>query len=236
MEQFFDEKEFKDSQEYNAEKMEFGMIHKLFDTALEALLWVLFWYVAIWNWMDGMMSSFGLCSDEPYKNDIMQAYMFTVMVTLIESFLNLPFSLYSTFVLEEKYGFNKTTPGTFVCDEIKKFVILLVVFAVIIPLLLWLVHISGPTLILNLAATSIAIVIILSLLIPTVIIPIFYTFTDLEDGELKDAILEEAKKTDVSVAEIKVIDGNVQANLGLWQGEVQKAQRDHVLHLTTGCT
>ena len=208
VEQFFDEKEFKDSQEYNAEKMEFGMIHKLFDTALEALLWIMFWYVAIWNWMDGLMSSFGLCSDEPYKNDIMQAYMFTVLVTLIESFLNLPFSLYSTFVLEEKYGFNKTTPGTFVCDEIKKFVILLVVFAVIIPLLLWLVHISGPTLILNLAAASIAIVIILSLLIPTVIIPIFYTFTDLEDGELKTAILEEAKKTDVSVAEIKVIDGS----------------------------
>lgn len=75
-------------------------------------------------------------------------------------------------------------------------------------MILWLVHVSGPALILNLAAASIAIVIILSLLIPTVIIPMFYTLTDLEDGELRQAVLKEALKTDVKVAEIKVIDGS----------------------------
>mmetsp|Transcript_23052 Transcript_23052/g.30661 ORF Transcript_23052/g.30661 Transcript_23052/m.30661 type:complete len:370 (-) Transcript_23052:99-1208(-) len=189
--------------------MEFSVVHKLFDTALEALLWVFFWYVAIWNWMDHIMSSLGLCSDQPYRNDIMQAYIFTVMLSFIEALINLPFSIYSTFVLEEKYGFNKTTPGTFICDEIKKFIVAMVLFAVIIPLLLWIIHVSGgPTVVITLAAASTGLVIILSILIPTVIVPLFYTYTDLEDGELKTAILKEAEKTDVQVAEIKVIDGS----------------------------
>lgn len=86
--------------------------------------------------------------------------------------------------------------------------IVLVIFAVVIPVILWLVHVSGPAVILTLAAASITIVIILSLLIPTLIIPMFYTLSDLEEGELREAILKEARKTDVKVAEIKVIDGS----------------------------
>ena len=162
----------------------------------------------VWNWIDSLLATFALCSSEPYRNDILQAYLFSITWEFIDILLNLPFSIYSTFVIEEKYGFNKTTPGTFVCDEIKKFIIALVIYAVLIPLLLWLIHVSGPALVLNLAAASIIIVIILSLLVPTVIVPLFFTYSNLEDGELKDAILEEAKKTDVSVAEIKVIDGS----------------------------
>lgn len=188
--------------------MEFSILHKLFDTTLEALMWVFFWYVAIWNWMDGIMNTFALCSDTPWKNDILQAYLFSVLLTLIEILLNLPFSLYSTFVIEEKYGFNKMTPGMFVADEFKKLILVLVIYAVVIPLILWLIAVSGPALILTLASVSVALVIIISLLVPTVIVPMFYTYTDLEEGELRTAILKEAEKTDVKVAEIKVIDGS----------------------------
>ena len=134
--------------------------------------------------------------------------MFSVLITLIESLLNLPFSIYHTFVIEEKYGFNKMTPGTFVMDELKKFVIVMILFAVIIPLILWIIHVSGPALVLTLAACSIGLVILLSLLIPTVIVPLFFTYSDLEEGELRTAVLAEAEKTDVSVAEVKVIDGS----------------------------
>ena len=188
--------------------MEFSIIHKLFETAFEILLWVFFGYLFIWNWVDSVMGSGGLCSDEPYRNDMMQAYIFLILFETIDMVINLPFSYYSTFVIEEKYGFNKTTIGTFVSDEIKKFALTAVILALVIPLILWLVHVSGPALIINLAGASIILVIILSLLIPTVIIPIFYTYTNLEDGELRKAILKEAEKTDVNVAEIKVIDGS----------------------------
>ena len=96
--------------------MEFSILHKLFDAIVEALLWVFFLYVAIWNWMDGLMHTLALCADQPYVNDIIQAYIFSVMISLIDSMLNLPFSIYSIFVIEEKYGFNKMTPSIFICD------------------------------------------------------------------------------------------------------------------------
>ena len=63
IEQLFTQQEFADSQMYNAEKMEFSILFKIFDTAIEILLWVCFFYVSIWNWMDGLMSTFALCAD-----------------------------------------------------------------------------------------------------------------------------------------------------------------------------
>jgi len=204
----FDEKEFNDSQIYNAEKMEFRIIHNLFETALEVIFWVFLCFSTVWNWVDSTLSSFGLCSNEPYRNDILQALIFLIAFEIIEQVINLPFTYYSTFVIEEKYGFNKMTRGTFVGDMMKKFAITAVILSIVMPIILWLVHVSGPALILNLAGASIVIVILISLLIPTVIIPLFYTLTNLEDGELRTAVLKEAEKTDVSVAEIKVIDGS----------------------------
>ena len=204
--------------------MEFSILHKIFDTAIEVLLWIFFWYVAIWNWMDGLMNTFALCADQPYISDIIQAWMFSIMLTLIESLLNIPFSIYHNFVIEEKYGFNKMTPGTFICDEIKKFVIVMVLYAAIIPLLLWIIHVSGPALVLTLAACSIGLIVILSLLVPTVIVPLFFTYSDLEEGELRDAVLNEARKTDVSVAEVKVIDDLVAQFLKEKEDEIKHKQ------------
>ena len=83
----------------------------------------------------------------------------------------------------------------------------MVVLAIVIPLVLWLVHFSGPMLLLTLAAAQIGIVVTLSVLIPTFIVPIFYTMSELEDGELKQAIFKEARKAGISVIEIKVING-----------------------------
>jgi len=65
----FELKEFTDSNKYNAEKMKFSIFHKLVETAIELTLWIFFLYVAIWNWMDGLMSSFGLCSGTSWVND-----------------------------------------------------------------------------------------------------------------------------------------------------------------------
>jgi len=137
----------------------------------------------------------GWCVNVSYQNDMVLACVFALALMLISTFCNLPFKLYSTFVIEEKYGFNKTTGGTFVKDQIKGFLIGLVLQAILIPLLLWIIEKSGHSLIINLAATSIVLIILLSLLLPTVIIPMFYTYSDLEEGELRELIFKEAEKT-----------------------------------------
>ena len=80
--------------------------------------------------------------------------------------------------------------------------------AIVIPLILWLIAISGKAMVLTLAGTSIVIVMIVSLLVPTVIVPMFFDFSDLEEGDLRNAIVADAQACDVGVAEIKVIDGS----------------------------
>lgn len=59
---------------------------------------------------------------------------------------------------------------------------------------------------------SLLIIVLFQFLIPTFIIPLFYTLTDLQEGKLKDAILAEAKKTDVTVSQIKVMDGSTRSS------------------------
>ena len=153
------------------------------------------------------MGSFALCSDTPYMNDIMQALMFSIMITFIENILSVPWSFYSIFHIEEKYGFNSTTLGTFIWDEIKKLLIVIVFMAIVIPILLWLIAISGKAMILTLAGSSILIILGVSLLVPTFIVPMFFECSDLEAGELRKAILADARDCGVSVEAIKVING-----------------------------
>ena len=133
----------------------------MFELVIDLCFWLLFWWVWIWNRMDGLMATLNICADTPYINDITQAYLFAVCIILIESLLKLPFSIYDTFVIEEKYGFNKTTETTFMKDQIKTFVLLLVLFAVLLPLLLYIIEKSGPALIPALAGVCILMVILI---------------------------------------------------------------------------
>jgi STE24 endopeptidase len=83
-----------------------------------------------------------------------------------------------------------------------------VLMALFLPLVLWIIHVAGPALIPSLIGFSVFMILLVNLMVPVLILPLFYTFTDLEDGELKTAIFAEAKKTGIPVSQIKVIDGS----------------------------
>ena len=154
------------------------------------------------------MAAYSLCSETPYVNDMKQAYIFMVLANLLEHAYTLPFEIYSTFRVEEKYGFNKTTWQTFVKDQIKTVLLVAVAYAVLVPAVLTVVAKAGSALIPALAGTVISLIIVLQLLLPTVILPIFFTFSELENEELKKKIYAEAEKTNINVNEIRVIDGS----------------------------
>ena len=97
------------------------------------------------------------------------------------------------------------SPGVFVCDQIKKFLSILVIYAAVIPLVLYIIAISGPILVLSLAAISIVLIITVYIIVPTVFVPYFYTYVDLQNDELRAAIIRETQKTGVLIKEIKVI-------------------------------
>ena len=83
-----------------------------------------------------------------------------------------------------------------------------VAYAVLVPAVLTVVAKAGSALIPALAGTVISLIIVLQLLLPTVILPIFFTFSELQNEELKKKIYAEAEKTKINVNEIRVIDGS----------------------------
>jgi len=143
-----------------------------------------------------------------YTNDIIQTTVFLVVLLLLGQILDLPWKIYSTYVIEEKYGFNKTTPGTFVKDEVKTYFLSMILSAAAISVLLYIIEKAGNYMVLSLAGASIGLVVLINLLVPTVILPLFFTLSELDEGDLKTAIFKEAEKTEIPVSQIKVIDGS----------------------------
>jgi len=131
---------------------------------------------------------------------MVHSVLFVVTISLIGILINLPFKIYSTFVIEQKWGFNKTTKKTFICDIVKQFFISLVFTIILVPLILFIVDIAGDKLVLYLVVFVFIVIVVVNLLIPTVILPLFFKFTDLEDGQLKNDIYKEAEKTKIPVS------------------------------------
>jgi STE24 endopeptidase len=103
-------------------------------------------------------------------------------------------------VIEEKWGFNKTTAGTFVKDTVKSFILGMILVCIIIPLLLYVIEVSGENLVFYLTIVVVAFIVIIVILFPLVIIPLFNEMTELEEGDLRDAIFADAVKAQVPVS------------------------------------
>jgi STE24 endopeptidase len=139
---------------------------------------------------------------------ILQGLLFISIIYIFQDIISLPFSLYSTFVIEEKFGFNKTTVGLFISDKIKGYAIFIVMGSIIITPILYLFHeyenfgwlIAWSLLALFMIAVQPLFVHVIS--------PMFNKFTPLEDGELRTAIEKYTTQVDFPLARIDIMDGS----------------------------
>ena len=101
----------------------------------------LYFYIhaKLWNSIDGVLSRNNLCLEVGYMNDMFQAVAFTITITLFGMVFSIPFQIYKTFWIEEKYGFNKTTARTFAVDQVKAFILGSILQLLLVPCLLWVV-------------------------------------------------------------------------------------------------
>ena len=111
--------------------------------------------------------------------------IFAAVLLLGSQILSLPFSVYSTFVIEEKYGFNKTTPKTFVLDILKGWLLGVLIGAPVFWAVLWFFERTGPMAWAYCWGALTVIQIFLMFIAPVVIMPIFNKFIPLEEGDLK---------------------------------------------------
>jgi STE24 endopeptidase len=124
------------------------------------------------------------------------------------SLLKLPFSIYDTFVIEEHFGFNKTTPRTFFVDLVKGFILAAILGGLLLTGVLTLFQYESHFAWIYCWATVIVFSLALQYMAPTWIMPLFNKYKPMESGELRDAILEYTRSVNFPIKNIFVMDGS----------------------------
>jgi STE24 endopeptidase len=125
-----------------------------------------------------------------------------------KTLLSLPFSVYSTFVIEERFGFNKTTPMTFVTDLLKALGLSIIIGGPLLAGVLLFFEYTGAYAWLYCWIVMTVVMIFLQFIAPTWIMPLFNKFTPLEEGELRKSILSYADSVKFSIKNVFVMDGS----------------------------
>lgn len=142
-----------------------------------------------------------------FPKDIWVQMFAVLLLSTLSSAVTLPFTYYDTMVIEEKYGFNRTSKKTFWADQVKDFVIGLIIIVSIGSILLGLHQGLGDGMIIAFAAALMALMLAITFLYPF-FSKIFNKFTPLEDGELKDKITALLEKNGYKVRAIQVMDAS----------------------------
>ena len=192
----YDDEKYAKSQRYLKDRTRFGQIQD----AVMLPLTIAFILLGGFNWVNNLAE----VSAEPM---ILRGLVFGAILMLISQIVGLPFSIYSTFVIEERYGFNKTTAKTFILDILKGWLLTALLGAPIFALVLWIFSAVPHAWLWAWGALSVIQLFIL-FIAPVVILPLFNKFTPLEDGELRSAIADFAKAQKYTVSGIFKIDGS----------------------------
>lgn len=190
----YDESEYNNWKKYSAESARVGIIHSLVSTFIDFCFLIFCLHSAIFASLSGL----GI---------LLQYFVMIVIVEIIDMVVGLPFSYYDTFVIEEKYGMNKSTKKTFFLDFIKSIVIDVIFQCILCAAVGVFYELFGNT---GLIITVCAII-GFSLLLNLLSVPfmkIFNKFTPLEDGELKESLLGLCAKYGVEVKKILVMDAS----------------------------
>ncbi len=193
----FDERTYAKSQEYTRVYTRFGFITSTFDL----LVLLLFWFNGGFNWLD-------LQVRQIFESEILRGVAFIGILLFANWIINLPFKLYSTFVIEEKFGFNKTSPKTFVADTLKSIALTVLIGFPLIALIIFIIQNLGEWAFLYAWIAVVIISLLLTYIAPTVFMPLFNKFTPLEEGELRKAIFNFAEKVKFPLKNIFVMDGS----------------------------
>jgi STE24 endopeptidase len=193
----YEPERYQKSQQYEKETTRFSMITSTLSFVL--ILGMLFF--GGFAYVDNLARS---VSGHP----IVIALVFFGILMFASDILSTPFSIYSTFVIEEKYGFNKTTPKTFILDKIKGWLLSAVIGGGILSLIIWFYMMTQENFWLWAWALVTAFSIFMSMFYSSIIVPLFNKQTPLEDGELRDEIEGFSQNVGFKLKNIFVIDGS----------------------------
>ena len=194
---YYPEDKYLNSMNYTKTLTYFGFITSSFDLAIM----LVFWFSGGFSWLNSIVISVS-------ENYLIRGILFIGILSAANSILSLPFGIYSTFVIEEKYGFNKTTIKTYIFDILKSAALTLILGVPLIALVLYILQESGNFAWLYGWGSVTIIGLIIQYIAPRWIMPLFNKFTPMEDSELKNAIMEYVIKVDFRLKDVYIMDGS----------------------------
>lgn len=196
-ENVYDPQTYARSQEYTRTNTLFGIISGSFSLAVL----LIFWFSGGFNWLDQIVRG--------WEYGLIGSGLFYIGILIAaKTLLSLPFRIYSTFVIEERFGFNKTTPGTFVSDLLKGLLLSAVLGIPLLAGLLAFFGYGGPWAWVWAWIAVTLFSLFLQFIAPTWIMPLFNKFKPLEDNELRQAIRDYAAHVRFPLQGVYVMDGS----------------------------
>ena len=196
LEGLMDQEKLDKARSYLATNSRFDLLRASFSLALI----LVFWFAGGFPFVDNLARSIT-------ENQILVGLIFLSILFLGQNLTSLPFDYYETFVIEQKFGFNKSTPALFFTDRIKGLVLAALLGLPLLAGILWIFH-EVPNAWLWAWAFVTAFQLILTYLAPSLILPLFNKFTPMEDGDLKTDIEALGEKCGFPLHGVFTIDGS----------------------------
>jgi STE24 endopeptidase len=197
LEGFYDSNKYQKAKNYKIERGKISLLNSSISFVITLLMLFFFGF--------GLISEYAVSFSDSI---IVQSCIFFMIFHLLTIFLGMPFSYYSTFFIEEKYGFNKTTLKTFIVDKIKGLFISSLFIIVLTSLAIVLIEYFSTGFWIWLWIGLSSFMVFLNMFYADLIVPIFNKLTPLENGELRSKIESYSKKVGYSLKNIFVIDGS----------------------------
>lgn len=193
----YEEDEYKKSQNYKATNHRFSNLTSLFSLFLT----LGFFYFDGFEFVDNIAREFS-------DNNIVVGLIFFGIIMLASDVITTPFAYYKTFVIEERFGFNKSTKATFFLDKLKGWLMMILIGGSLLALIIWFYEITASQFWLYAWALVTIFTVFMNMFYSRLIVPLFNKQTSLEDGALRDKISDYAKGVGFNLDKIFVIDGS----------------------------
>lgn len=195
--EFYDCDQYLKSLDYQREQTKFGFIKSAFSVSLSLLMLIFGGF----GRLDALLRPF-------IQNEIILALVFFGILILVSDILTLPFQWHSIFVIEEKFGFNKTTVKTFITDKLKGYALGGIIGSGLVATLIYLIGKIGPDFWIWFGLISAVFVMLVNIFYTSLLLPLFNKLTPLQDGELKTAIETFAQTVRFPLDNIYIMDGS----------------------------
>ncbi|XP_076059851.1 CAAX prenyl protease 1 homolog [Oratosquilla oratoria] len=189
---------------YNLDKSSYGLLERAFNQVLNTGIMLYGGLPALWNVSGSLSQWLGFSA----SNEIAHSIVFVSVGSIISRIINLPWSVYFTFKIEQKHGFNKQTPGFYIKDKIKKIVVSQVISAPLVAGVVYIIKAGGDYFFWYLWGFTTITGFLLMTIYPDYIAPLFDKYEPLPDGELRTKIEELAARISFPLTKLYVVEGS----------------------------